>query len=133
GAGGEAHRRALADLERVRDDTAARRAAIEQRLAESSAENARCGLLVRTADGREKVLALADVVRAYPANRLSFLDRAGIWLDRWREYLTEDPRESNTEGGVWPAIVGTVLMTLLMSVLVVPFGVLAALYLREYA
>jgi phosphate transport system permease protein len=49
------------------------------------------------------------------------------------EFLTDDPREANSEGGVWPAIVGTVIMTLLMSVAVVPFGVLAALYLREYA
>jgi len=37
------------------------------------------------------------------------------------------------EGGVWPAIFGTFVMTVLMSLAVVPFGVLAALYLREYA
>ncbi|MCA1787473.1 MAG: phosphate ABC transporter permease PstA, partial [Desulfobacteraceae bacterium] len=58
---------------------------------------------------------------------------AGIYLSRWWEFLTDDPREANSEGGVFPAIFGTVVMTLLMSVAVVPFGVLAALYLREYA
>jgi len=50
----------------------------------------------------------------------------------WR-FLSEDPREANTEGGIFPAIFGTVLMVLLMSLLVTPFGVIAALYLREYA
>ena len=48
-------------------------------------------------------------------------------------FLSEEPREANTEGGVFPAIFGTFVMTLLMSLAVTPFGVLAALYLREYA
>src|SRR5690606_41285151 len=43
------------------------------------------------------------------------------------------PREANTEGGVFPAIFGTVFMVLLMSVIVPPFGVMAAIYLHEYA
>src|SRR5262249_7332584 len=46
---------------------------------------------------------------------------------------TDEPRNANTEGGVFPAIFGTITMTLLMTIGVVPFGVLAALYLREYA
>ncbi len=49
------------------------------------------------------------------------------------EFVSGDPRESNTEGGIFPAIFGTVMMVLLMSIIAVPFGVLAALYLREYA
>ena len=47
--------------------------------------------------------------------------------------MTDEPREANTDGGIWPAIFGTMLMTLLMTLFVVPFGVIAALYLREYA
>jgi phosphate transport system permease protein len=47
--------------------------------------------------------------------------------------LSDEPREANTEGGVFPAIFGTFVMTLLMSLAVAPFGVLAAVYLREYA
>jgi ABC-type phosphate transport system permease subunit len=47
--------------------------------------------------------------------------------------LTENPREANSEGGVFPVIWGTIVMTLLMTIAVVPFGVMAALYLREYA
>jgi phosphate transport system permease protein len=57
----------------------------------------------------------------------------GVYLSRWWEFLAGEPREANSEGGVWPAIFGTIVMTLLMTLLVVPFGVLAALYLREYA
>lgn len=76
---------------------------------------------------------MSDVVRAYAANQLGLGDKLGIYLSRWREFLTDDPREANSEGGVFPAIFGTVAMTLLMSLMVTPFGVLAALYLREYA
>ncbi|MBQ2263579.1 MAG: hypothetical protein II336_19725 [Loktanella sp.] len=52
---------------------------------------------------------------------------------RWGEFLTTEPREANTQGGVLPAIFGTVAMTVLMVVVVVPFGVITALCLREYA
>ena len=96
-------------------------------------ENAKSALVFETASGEEKVIPLAEIVRAYPANRLGALEKMGVYLSRWWEFLTDDPREANAEGGVWPAIFGTVVMTLIMSILVVPFGVLAALYLREYA
>ncbi|MEX0887665.1 MAG: ABC transporter permease subunit [Phycisphaeraceae bacterium] len=82
---------------------------------------------------QQRELALDQIVRAYPANQLTLADKLGVYVDRWREFLTEPPREANTEGGVLPPIVGTVTMTLLMCIVVVPFGVLAALYLREYA
>jgi ABC-type phosphate transport system permease subunit len=96
-------------------------------------ENARFGMVLRTAGGQEHVIPVDQVVRAYPANRLSLAGKAGVYLSRWWEFLVDDPRAANSEGGVFPAIVGTVLMTLVMVILVVPFGVLAALYLREYA
>jgi phosphate transport system permease protein len=80
-----------------------------------------------------KVIPLFDIVRAYPANRLGFTEKLDIYFDRWGEFLVDDPREANSQGGVFPAIFGTVLMTLLMTIFVVPFGVLAALYMREYA
>jgi phosphate transport system permease protein len=72
-------------------------------------------------------------VRLYPANRLGWTGKLRVYLSRWREFLLDVPREANSEGGVFPAIFGTIAMTLVMSILVVPFGVLAALYLREYA
>lgn len=95
--------------------------------------NARWSLGLVTADGERVEVPLAEIVRAYPANRLGLGARLSLYWDRWWEFLSDDPRASNSEGGVFPAIFGTVVMTILMSIVVVPFGVLAALYLREYA
>ena len=95
--------------------------------------NARYVMLMETAQGQEKQVPLAGIVRAYPANSLDFTGRTTIYLARWIEFLVDEPREANSEGGVYPAIFGTVVMTLIMSLAVMPFGIMAALYLREYA
>jgi phosphate transport system permease protein len=87
----------------------------------------------RAADGAEKELRSLDIYRAYAANQLSWLGRLGVYWGRLWEFFSSDPRESNTEGGIFPAIFGTVMMVIIMSIIVVPLGVLAALYLREYA
>jgi len=118
--------------ETLRDADAAK-ARLTQEVQLLDAENSRYAIVMRTADGREATVKLADIVRAVPVNRLSFAGKARVYAARWWEFLSADPREANSEGGVWPAIVGTVIMTLLMSLAVVPFGVLASLYLREYA
>lgn len=81
----------------------------------------------------ELVFPEEQVVRIQEVNRLSLLARLGSWLAGTWRFLVESPREANTEGGVWPALVGTCLLVILMSTLVVPFGVLAAVYLNEYA
>ena len=90
-------------------------------------------LRLKTAQKKPRSLPLEEIVRAIPANRLSARQSTQIYFSRWWEFLTAKPRNGNSEGGVFPAIFGTVVMTLLMSLAVVPFGVLAALYLREYA
>ena len=48
-------------------------------------------------------------------------------------FLIESPTEGMTKGGIFPAIVGTALMTLIMTIAAVPFGVITAIYLAEYA
>jgi phosphate transport system permease protein len=96
-------------------------------------ENARYRFLVKAAGGKEKELPVAAVVRAFLPNQLSWWERFTLYVTRLIEFVWDEPRESNTEGGVFPAIFGTVIMVLIMSVMVVPFGVIAALYLREYA
>ena len=123
---------------RVSRECRRRFAAIRGEIRKLDAENGRYFLLLETAgEGKTppvKVrLRLDRIVRAYPANRLGFGGKMGVYLSRWWEFLSADPREANSEGGVFPAIFGTVLMTLILALLVVPFGVLAALYLREYA
>lgn len=84
-------------------------------------------------DGRDKEMPLGNVVRAYRPNSLSWFGKASLYVSKVWEFVSTEPREANTEGGVFPAIFGTILMVLIMSVVVLPFGVLAALYLREYA
>jgi len=81
----------------------------------------------------DEPMVLSQVVRAVRANELGFGGRMGVYLSRWWEYLSAEPRENGAEGGVFPVIVGTVTLTLLLTVAVVPLGVIAALYLREYA
>lgn len=88
---------------------------------------------VALADGRTVDLPLDKVVRAYRPNAMGVFAKAGLYLERLWEFLSAEPREANTEGGVFPAIFGTVMMVLLMSIIVTPFGVIAAVYLREYA
>ena len=96
-------------------------------------ENAGWGLEFEAAGGEKRTLPLDTIVRAWQPNRLSAAGKIGVYLWRWGEFLCDDPREANSAGGVFPAIWGTVAMTLIMALLVAPFGVLAALYLREYA
>ena len=120
--------------DKAKSDGDAAKQKIDSQIEQLKTENARYALELSLADGQSLALPLAEIVRAYPANRLSLADKLGVYFSRWWEFLTTDPRgEGNTEGGVFPAIWGTVAMTLIMSLMVVPFGVLAALYLREYA
>jgi phosphate transport system permease protein len=84
-------------------------------------------------NGRTVDTELSQIVRFYAANNLGIVESIGIYLSRWWEFVSTEPREANTQGGVLPAIFGTVAMTLLMVVFVAPFGVITALYLREYA
>lgn len=90
-------------------------------------------VLVRASNDVEVLIPLAEIVRAYQPNNLSLTGKLSVYSQRLWEFLTTQPREGNTEGGVYPAIFGTVVMVLLMSLFVTPFGVIAAVYLREYA
>ena len=74
-----------------------------------------------------------DIVQACRPNAMSAIAKSGYFLGKLRELLWEDPRESNTEGGLFPAIFGTVMLIFIMSIFSFPLGVLAAIYLREYA
>jgi len=85
------------------------------------------------ANGREKDLPLGQIVRILQPNDLSVFEKVLIYISNVWTVFSDEPREANTEGGIFPAIFGTVMMVLIMSVAVVPFGVLAAIYLKEYA
>ncbi|MCH8536987.1 MAG: phosphate ABC transporter permease PstA [Alkalimonas sp.] len=90
-------------------------------------------LVMKTADGQEVTINMGDVVHAWAPNAMNVFQKLGHYFPELWNFLTGEPREANTEGGIFPAIFGTVTMVLLMSIIVTPFGVLAAIYLREYA
>ncbi|HOE68816.1 MAG TPA: phosphate ABC transporter permease PstA [Candidatus Omnitrophota bacterium] len=90
-------------------------------------------LSYRLSTGQEMELSIGKIVDFYFPNRLGMAEKWQFFFKRLGRFLTEEPREANTEGGVFPAIFGTFVMTVLMSLAVTPFGVLAAIYLREYA
>lgn len=90
-------------------------------------------VVMADAAGNETAVALADVVRFYYPNAMGFAAKCGHYLDKLGELLWENPRESNTEGGLFPAIFGTVMLIFLMAVMCFPLGVLAGIYLGEYA
>ncbi|MFK0570105.1 phosphate ABC transporter permease PstA [Endozoicomonas sp.] len=93
----------------------------------------RDSFVARTIDGKMLEQPISKVVRVYQPNTLSLAEKVGFYVDKVGEFILDDPREANTEGGVFPAIFGTVMMVILMSIMVTPFGVIAAVYLREYA
>ena len=84
-------------------------------------------------DGRVVSIPLEKIVKAWQPNKMTVIDKLLFYFVTLGDFITDDPREANTEGGIFPAIFGTVLMVMLMAVMVTPLGVVAAVYLREYA
>jgi phosphate transport system permease protein len=93
----------------------------------------RDAVIMQTSDGREVELPLYTIVDAWQPNAMHLGQRLAHYFGKAWDFISEDPREANTEGGIYPAIFGTILMVLLMAVVVTPFGVVAGVYLKEYA
>ncbi len=106
---------------------------LQARVNEIRAQDRNFTVVLEEVGGRQITPEISQIVRFFPANTIGFFDKLGIYFSRWWEFVSAEPREANTQGGVMPAIFGTVAMTLLMVVFVAPFGVITALYLREYA
>jgi phosphate transport system permease protein len=108
-------------------------AALQEEAKKVVAGGAVASLVSQDAAGREVVVPLTQVIRAWFPNRLDTWGRVKLFASRLGEFIFDEPREANTEGGLMPAIFGTLVMTVFMSLLVTPFGVITAIYLREYA
>jgi len=130
------------DLKLADEITSRRRqiAGLEERFATLQAEakkvvegGAVASLISKDASNREVVVPLTQVIRAWFPNRLDTWGRVKLFFSRLGEFVFDEPREANTEGGLMPAIFGTLVMTVFMSLMVTPFGVITAIYLREYA
>lgn len=125
-----------ANLLEVSEDRAALDAeyrALQAQLTQLYEQISRDTLTAKTVEGATVEIALSKIVRAYQPNAMSLAEKLVFYAEKIIEFVSEDPREANTEGGIFPAIYGTVLMVILMSIIVTPFGVVAAVYLREYA
>ncbi len=93
----------------------------------------RDSMTAEVADGKLVEIPLAKIVHGYRPNAMSLVQKIQFYFAKLWEFLSDEPREANTEGGIFPAIFGTVVMVMIMSIIVTPFGVVAAVYLREYA
>ncbi len=108
-------------------------AVYRKELADLYQQIARDSVVIEVMDGQRVTLSMDKIVAAYLPNQMSVLEKLYHYILRFIDFIVADPREANTEGGIFPALFGTVLMVLLMSVIVTPFGVISAIYLREYA
>lgn len=106
---------------------------LQKQLADLYAALNRDQIMVAISDGREVEISLAKVVDIYRPNGMSVIEKLGFYFEAVWKFISGEPREANTEGGIFPAIFGTVMMVMIMAVLVTPFGVIAAVYLKEYA
>lgn len=125
-----------AKQQRLADEKVALQARFEelnQQLANLYQAINRDSFSAKVMDGRVVDISLAKVVKVYRPNSLSGPEKLGFYVMKFWEFVSDEPREANTEGGIFPAIFGTVIMVLIMSVMVTPFGVIAAVYLHEYA
>lgn len=111
------------------DDYAELRVVLDQMYLELTRDS----VTVELADGQQAEIALSKIVHGYMPNAMSTGQKVGHYFNEMWKFVSGEPREANTEGGIFPAIFGTVTMVLIMSVLVTPFGVVAAVYLKEYA
>jgi phosphate transport system permease protein len=106
---------------------------LQTRLSDLYQKVGKDSLVFKIDSGAEQEIPLAKIVRIFQPNDMNIFGKLGHYFAKLGEFLTGDPREANTEGGIFPAIFGTIMMVIVMSVLVTPCGVVAAVYLREYA
>ena len=88
---------------------------------------------MQIAGGKQLNVPVKNIVHFWQPNNMSLPQEIGFFFNAMGNFLMDDPREANTEGGVFPAIIGTVTMVMLMALFVTPMGVIAAIYMSEYA
>ncbi|WP_020407387.1 phosphate ABC transporter permease PstA [Hahella ganghwensis] len=123
----------MADISAERAEQDVIYQALQEKLADLYSQVNRDAITARAMNGNVIEIPLSKIVRAFQPNGMGLFEKIGFYFSKVWEFISDDPREANTEGGIFPAIFGTVLMVIIMSVMVTPLGVVAAVYLREYA
>ncbi|MFN3751825.1 MAG: phosphate ABC transporter permease PstA [Thiobacillus sp.] len=124
---------ARADFARQRAAREAEYGVLQEKLGKVRQAIERDSVTVETSDGQRVDIPFSKIADLTMPNAMSVWQKVGFYLKKFAEFVSDDPREANTEGGIFPAIFGTVMMVLLMSVMVTPLGIMAAVYMREYA
>jgi phosphate transport system permease protein len=130
---GEATDEALADIRAEEQQLRADYQVLEKQLFALREEARRDNVVVRDMRGQEVTLSLGNVLDVAWPNDMGPVAKTLHWFKEIGKFVSGEPREANTEGGVFPAIFGTVFMVILMAIIVTPLGVVAAIYLHEYA
>ncbi|WP_052032233.1 phosphate ABC transporter permease PstA [Vibrio ezurae] len=130
--GSNDHKR-IAELESIEEQLRANRQQAELHIEQIREHIEQRMLVVKDMHNDTHRISFATILDAWYPNQMTVIDKVGHWFKQGAEFLFSEPRESNSEGGVFPAIFGTILLVILMSVAVMPLGVLAGLYLHEYA
>ncbi|MFO1112314.1 MAG: phosphate ABC transporter permease PstA, partial [Bradyrhizobium sp.] len=125
----ETDRRLVEEIAALERDYLSKTDALEQLHKEATQEV----VLLTLSTGRSVRLSLDQVLAVSRPNAMNWFEKALAYVRNLWHFVSGEPREANTEGGIFPAIFGTVLMVFLMTLAVMPFGVMAAVYLREYA
>ncbi|HCN99941.1 MULTISPECIES: phosphate ABC transporter permease PstA [unclassified Methylophaga] len=124
---------AYAEIEAARAVQNEKYAKLQIRLSELSQALIRDQVVMQMSNGDEVVIPMAKIVDVVKPNDMNRFEKLQHYFHEVWKFISGEPREANTEGGIFPAIFGTVMMVLIMSVIVTPFGVIAAIYLKEYA
>jgi len=132
---GEENPEAYAAIDQQREQLQREYQLLEARLTALHESIKRNSVVMRTGtdEHSDRDLPVYTIINAWRPNSMGVTARLGHFFGHLWSFIKDDPREANTEGGIFPAIYGTVLMVLLMSVFVTPFGVVAGVYLKEYA
>ena len=120
-------------LQQSRDELATKYLILEKQLFTLRDATKRDFVTVRDMRGELVPLNISNILDANLPNQMGIFSKFTHWLSAMGSFVIDDPREANTEGGVFPAIFGTIFMVMLMAVIVTPFGVVAAIYMHEYA
>ncbi|MEY4064267.1 MAG: phosphate transporter, permease protein PstA [Pseudomonadota bacterium] len=124
---------AVAKIDQQNQKTTDEHSALSAQIQQLRSTDENIKVILTAENGQKKSIAASQIRRAFQVNDINFIERVGIFLSRLWSFVSEEPREANTEGGVFPALFGTVAMTLLMTVFVLPVGIMSAVYMREIA
>lgn len=128
-----ARRKRIHSIERAMGENPARAQELTPELQNLRTADEAFTITLATQGTPEKTMRMSQMVRALQPNQMNAFAKLRVYADRVWEFVSAEPREANTAGGVFPALFGTVVLTLLMTAAVLPFGVLAAVFMREIA